>query len=61
MVQVKCIKTVTLGVTDIAYLEGNEYDVPAKQADDYSEYFERIVAKKAAKPKTKKQETEENK
>ncbi len=55
--KVKCIKSVTLGAMGIAFQEGEQYDVPAKVANDYPNYFK----KKAARPKTKKAETEENK
>jgi len=60
-VKILCIKTVTIGAVGIAYLEGNEYMMPAKQAKDYAEYFELVKVKQAAKPKNKAKKTEENK
>ena len=57
LMKVKCIKSATLGALDLALVEGEEYDVPAKVVSDYPQYFK----KKAGRPKTKKSETEENK
>ena len=56
-VKVKCIKDVTISSVNIAYLEGNEYEMPAKQANDYSEYFEKMETA----PKNKAKKTTENK
>jgi hypothetical protein len=54
--KVLCIKEVSLGSLNKAFKEGEEYDIPSKEATNYPEYF-----KKLAQPKTKKVETEENK
>ena len=56
MAKVKCIKSVTIGALDMTFIAGEEYDIPAKDASSYSEYFE-----KKAGTKTKKAETAENK
>ena len=54
--KVLCIKEVSLGSLNRLFKEGEEYDVPSKEATLYPEYF-----KKLAQPKTKKVATEENK
>lgn len=53
--KVKCIKEFSLAGQ--LYVKNEQYDLPAAQATDYAEYFE----KSAPKPKTKKQKTQENK
>jgi len=55
--KIRCIKSVTLGALNQTFHEGEEYELPAKVANDYPDYFKR----KAGRPKTKKEETEENK
>ena len=57
MVMVRCLKNVTLGELGVAYVEGREYDIPAKQANSYGEYFEKMQTK----PKNKAKKTTENK
>ena len=52
--KVKCIKEFTL--SGQLYSEGEKYDISAKDAKDYAEYF-----KKLSTPKNKQVETEENK
>ena len=54
MAKVTCIKTVTIGSLNMAFVEGKEYDIPAKEANAYGEYFKKHATKK-------KSETEENK
>lgn len=56
MVKVICTKTVTVGSLNKAFTQGEEYDIPSKEANLYTEYFKKSVTKK-----TKKVETEENK
>ena len=56
MPKATCIQNVTFGATGEVYVAGEEYNVPATTLKRYSEYF-----KRAATPKTKKAETEENK
>lgn len=58
MAKVTCIKTVTIGSMNMAFVEGKDYDIPAKDADAYSEYFKRHATKKAV---AKEEEVEENK
>ena len=41
MMKVKCIKSVTIGAMNLAFVEGKEYDIPAKDANQYSEYFQK--------------------
>ena len=53
--KVRCVKSFTL--TGILYENGAEYDVPAKTATEYAEYFEKMKAY----PKNKAKKTEENK
>ena len=55
MIKVKCIKEFTL--KGRLYIAGDEYKMPAKEAKDYSEYFERM----ASVPNNKAKQTEENK
>jgi len=55
MVKVRCIKEFTLGGK--LYSRGDEYEMPAKQATDYGEYFEKMKSP----PKNKAKQTEENK
>ena len=57
MPKVKCVKDVSLGSLGQAFVAGETYDNPAKEANAYCEYFEKMETKKT----TKKQETEENK
>lgn len=57
--KVRCIKTFTL--KGVLHGLGGEYDVPAKEATDYAEYFEKVETKQTAKPKNKAKKTEENK
>ena len=57
MVKVKCIRGISLGATGDVFEAGEEYDVPAKVANDYPTNFE----KKKTTTKNKKVETEENK
>lgn len=42
----------------MAFVEGKEYDIPAKEANAYTEYFKKHATKKAT---AKKAEAEENK
>tara|TARA_B100000029_G_C17434109_1_gene908990 strand:+ start:623 stop:775 length:153 start_codon:yes stop_codon:yes gene_type:complete len=42
----------------MAFVEGKDYDIPAKEATAYSEYFKKHATKKAT---AKKAEAEENK
>tara|TARA_B100000745_G_scaffold28198_1_gene18086 strand:- start:792 stop:989 length:198 start_codon:yes stop_codon:yes gene_type:complete len=56
--KVKCIKTVTLRSLNLAFVEGKEYEILAKDATAYSEYFEKIATKKTT---AKKADAEENK
>ena len=56
MTKVKCIKEVSLGSLGMNFIVGEEYDIPAKYATDYNEYFE-----KKATPKAKKADVEEDK
>tara|TARA_Y100000593_G_scaffold41217_1_gene79123 strand:+ start:432 stop:671 length:240 start_codon:yes stop_codon:yes gene_type:complete len=56
MTKVKCIKDVSLGSLGMDFTAGEEYDIPAKDANAYSEYFE-----KKATPKAKKADVEEDK
>ena len=53
--KVRCVKSFTL--TGILYEDGAEYDVLAKTATDYAEYFEKMKTT----PKNKSKKTEENK
>jgi len=55
MVKVKCVRGFTL--KNIKYVKGDEYNIPAVDAKDYAEYFEKMKAK----PKNKAKATEENK
>lgn len=55
--KVRCIKSVTIGAMNLAFVEGKEYDIPAKEANAYSEYFEKMKTT----PKNKAKKTEENK
>lgn len=56
MVKVVCIKTVSVGSLNRAFDEGEEYDIPSKEANAYTEYF-----KKKATKRKKQSETQENK
>ena len=56
MPKATCVQNVTFGATGDVYVSGEEYDVPADTLKRYPDYF-----KRAATPKTKKAETEENK
>ena len=56
MVQVKCIKTVSIGSLDLAFEVGNMYSIPLKEATEYTEYFKKISV-----AKTKIDKTDENK
>jgi len=55
VVKVECIKEFTLAGR--LYAAGEQYDIPAKQAKDYGEYFERMTPPSPNKSK----KTEENK
>jgi len=55
--KVKCTKSVTIGSLNIAFVEGKEYDIPAKDANAYAEYFEKMKTT----PKNKAKKTGENK
>ena len=55
VVKVECIKEFTLAGR--LYAAGEQYDILAKVAKDYREYFERMTPP----PKNKQVETEENK
>lgn len=57
IMKVTCIKSVTIGAMNLAFVEGKEYDIPAKDANAYSEYFEKMKTT----PKNKAKKTEENK
>ncbi len=57
MAKVKCIKEVSLGSLGQSFVVGEEYNIPAKEAKAYPEYFELMETK----TETKKEETEENK
>jgi len=64
MTKVKCIKDVSLGSLGMDFQAGQEYDIPAKEASAYSEYFEKKAttkAKKADVEDNKQSTTEENK
>ena len=64
MTKVKCIKDVSLGSLGMDFEAGQEYDIPAKEASAYSEYFEKKAttkAKKADVEDNKQSTTEENK
>ena len=56
MPKATCVQNVVFGATGTTYVSGEEYDVPAETLKKYPDYF-----KRAASPKTKKAETEENK
>ena len=58
MAKVTCLKSVTIGSLNMAFVEGKEYDIPAKEANAYTEYFKKHATKKAT---AKKAEAEENK
>jgi uncharacterized protein YjlB len=53
--KVRCVRSFTL--KGVLYVSGDQYDMPAKQATDYAEYFEKMKAY----PKNKAKKTEENK
>ena len=55
MVKVICVRGFTL--KNIKYVKGDEYNILAKEAKDYSEYFERMTYV----PNNKAKLTEENK
>tara|TARA_Y100000401_G_C8297055_1_gene211900 strand:+ start:28 stop:201 length:174 start_codon:yes stop_codon:yes gene_type:complete len=57
MAKVTCLKDVSIGSLDRAFVKGEQYDIPVKEAKAYTEYFQIIETNKT----TKKQETEENK
>tara|TARA_R100000808_G_scaffold3776_4_gene12977 strand:+ start:592 stop:765 length:174 start_codon:yes stop_codon:yes gene_type:complete len=57
LAKVKCIKEVSLGSLGQSFVVGEEYNIPAKEAKAYPEYFELMETK----TETKKEETEENK
>ena len=66
MTKVTCIKSVTVGSLNMAFVEGKEYDIPAKDAKAYAEYFmthatKKATAKKAEAEENKEATTEENK
>ena len=56
MPKATCTQNVTFGATGDTYVAGEEYNVPAATLKRYGEYF-----KRAAAPKTKQAETQENK
>ena len=58
MAKVTCLKDVKIGSMNMAFVEGKEYDIPAKDAKAYAEYFKTHATKKAT---AKKAEAEENK
>ena len=58
MAKVTCLKSVTIGSLNMAFVEGKEYDIPAKEAKAYGEYFKTHATKKAT---AKSAEAEENK
>jgi len=57
MPRAKSLVNVTFGATGEVYELGRIYDVPAEILKKYPDYFK----KKAAKPRNKQAETEENK
>jgi len=56
--KVKCMKSVTIGSLNLAFVEGKEYEIAAKDAKAYAEYFEKIATKKTT---AKQADAEENK
>jgi hypothetical protein len=61
MAKVTCLKDVTIGSMNMAFVEGKEYDIPAKDAKLYTEYFKTHATKKAKPEINKEATTEENK
>lgn len=61
MAKVTCLKDVTIGSMNMAFVEGKEYDIPAKDAKVYTEYFKTHATKKAIVEENKEATTEENK
>ena len=55
--KVKCTIGVSFGATGDVYVAGEEYDIPAKLANDYPKYFEKM----ATAPKNKSKKTQVNK
>ncbi len=62
MAKVVCIKSVTIGSLNRAFVEGETYDVPSKEATAYTEYFKKVAStKKKTTAANKQTTTEENK
>ena len=63
MAKVTCIKSVSIGSLGLAFVEGKEYDIPAKEANAYPEYFKKhaTATKKKATEENKEATTEDNK
>ena len=64
MAKVTCIKSVSIGSLGFAFVEGKEYDIPAKEANSYPEYFKKhatTTKKKATTEENKEATTEDNK
>jgi len=63
MAKVICLKNVTIGSLNLAFVEGTEYEVPAKVATDYAEYFKKkaTTTKKKTTGTNKQTTTQENK
>jgi len=60
--KVTCIKSVTITSLGGQFEEGMQYDIPAKDATAYAEYFKKDSTKKKATTEANKEaSTEENK
>jgi|TARA_R110000824_G_scaffold218185_1_gene404732 hypothetical protein len=63
MATVVCIKSVSIGSLNRAFLEGETYDIPSKEANAYTEYFKKkaTTTKKKTTGTNKQTTTQENK